>query len=122
MTFQLDTTGIVLGETRPNASGGVQPDGAWTWDALDPFTQGYVEAMLHTPRIGYAGPSLRFSDLAPAALARIIEDCASFEPEPTVAVTYEYGRQFWRVRQLDRLPKFPALNIILGDDGKVRIA
>lgn len=124
--FQIDTTG------RVECSASFQPLGWAIWADLSPFTQGYVEAMFASEAESMNGENspggyiegreygVRFDDLAFEALARIIQDCAAFEPEPTVAVTHEYGRQFWRVRQLDRLPKFPALTVFLAPDRKVR--
>jgi hypothetical protein len=87
--FILDTGGTVLGLPAPNATGGVQADGCYTWDSLDAFTQGYIEALLFTETDVLAEqatkpgaipfePSFGFSDLAPKTLARIISDCAAF--------------------------------------------
>jgi len=87
--YVLDTGGTVLGLPAPNATGGVQADGCYTWDSLDAFTQGYIEALFFTETDVLAEqatkpgaipfePSFGFSDLAPETLARIISDCAAF--------------------------------------------
>jgi len=112
--FILDTGGTVLGLPAPNATGGVQADGCYTWDSLDSFTQGYVKALFFTEsgsetdgkEIGDAG----FSALAPETLARIIADCAKFQEGAAwlravnAAKFYDFpgetaaGRDFWFTR------------------------
>ena len=95
--FQLDTNGAVEGV--PPVKGHPSPPavevryyGHIEWSYLDPFTQGYIEAMFFT---GVEGPesdykdgdfveanATGFSDLAPEALASSIEDCRWFQGEP----------------------------------------
>lgn len=71
--FILDTSGQVPihgRRTVPN------PAEFTAWEHLDAFTQGYVEALFFTEHDqGNAG----FADLAPEALAQIIQDCAKFQ-------------------------------------------
>lgn len=135
MTTQIDTTGTVLGLTLPNGKGGVQPDGAWTWDALDAFTQGYIEAaaedlvrrMLDDPDATYSVGQCRsagsFAAFAPETLARIIEDCAWLCTDAASrAANAEAGREAWAVRQAGKMAHAEPLTVLLGDDGKVRFA
>lgn len=118
--FTLDTSGVVLGETRPNGKGGVQPDGAWTWRALDAFTQGYIAALFESegddlrtanralalaetglmpdddesPESAAAFEALYpvgFSDLAPDTLARIVADCAAVTGD---GAQYSHSRDY----------------------------
>ena len=63
---------------------------------------------------------IRFSDLAPETLARIITDCERFaKMHPTAAATVG-GKGAWTERQSGGFPRFPPLTVRLGDDGKVR--
>lgn len=81
--FILDTPGFVdFGPTPQHLPGRPVP---WTettvsWDRLDDFTRGYIEAMFYTEGADtdddLAG--LGFSDLAPEALGAIMRDCAMF--------------------------------------------
>jgi hypothetical protein len=124
MAFELDTSGYVSPVDLPNGTQAL----AVTWGHLDPFTQGYVEAMFSTPHPRSAtgtpiGEILEagFSDLAPEALAAILKDCAACrEAWPADA---EGGRHVWQARQAGRLvrglPALPPLTPTLGDDGKV---
>lgn len=108
------------------------------WSDLDPFTQGYVEALLRAandvawPAYGSKPPppsilDVRFSDLAPETLAAILKDCADFyggEVKPLPGSfnqsTAMDGRLFWIVRQDGGYPvKFPPLTVFLGDDGLI---
>ncbi len=90
-------------------------DGAETeFNALDEFTQGYVEAAFWTSegpdedggQIGDAG----FADLAPEALASMLEDCKAFQEMAQVDLAAAYdmnpygyeeanaGHDFWLTR------------------------
>lgn len=111
--FILDSSGIVLGTPKPRAGGGVKADGAWTFTALDSFTQGYIEALFFTEtscipmaewyseesqervREGQADGCLPtdsgFKDLAPETLERIIEDCRKFQSDARELLTAAYG-------------------------------
>jgi len=126
MTYQLDTSGAI---ERGEAYGG-----RCIWTDLDPFTQGYVEAVftgasvdLHAEWLDRVDPyrSPGFSDLAPETLARIIEDCARFliaypaAREPDVPGARLVGGYVWTNRQGGDYPDFPPLTVSLGDDGKV---
>ena len=80
------------------------PEGARAFNALDSFTQGYIEALFFTdeerlceesegdhemPSVAIdlktmesrfvGGNSVSFADLAPEALTRIVVDCAAFQ-------------------------------------------
>jgi hypothetical protein len=95
--FILDTSGAV---TTEGSDANTRPV---TFDRLDPFTQGYIEALFFTeeeslceesdgarrmPDVAIntatmesrfvGGDSFGFADLAPETLARIIADCAAF--------------------------------------------
>jgi hypothetical protein len=121
--FTLDTSGAVRlrrDKIRLNT----------LWSDLDPFTQGYVEALFASEIEDDIGAKVSFarlygfSDLAPEALAIILADCAEFSANPIyrdVELTAEHGRLFWRLRQAG-CPDFPPLTVSLGDDGKVRLS
>lgn len=134
--FQLDTSGVV------DAPAGKLFNGervGCIWSDLTPFTQGYVGALFAgvmpedgapvviDPRTGgrHLSHSFRFSDLAPATLARIIEDCALSLADHLGGYTDSVtsGGMFWRERRANQLngtdPYFPPLTPYLGDDGKV---
>lgn len=92
---------------------------------LDPFTQGYVEALLSgwikSGEFGDEGSdtfgSYDFSDLAPEALAAILRDCAA---QGDNHASTESGKAFWAYRQAGKYPwAFPPLTPYLGDDGRV---
>jgi hypothetical protein len=121
-SYHLDTSGYV-GTFHTG-----QP--AVAWSDLDPFTQGYIEALFEAAGLAiidkwgegegeqdenWAG----FSDLAPETLSRIIEDCAGGEWGGHSSA--HGGREFWRSRQEgNQTPRHTPLNVTLGDDGKVR--
>lgn len=122
MTFKLDTSGLVqcpAPDQKPN-----ETTGCWFWTDLSIFAQGYIEALFddlpHGPRLIHplhgGGVFVRFSDLAPETLARIITDCAVKTASLACPLTAEDGRVFWR--------KFGAKSstVQLGEDGKVRFA
>lgn len=118
-----------------------QPDTSPAWVDLDPFTQGAVEAAIsEIPPQGDADDGLywvaRISDLAPEALARIVEDCAGFQKEFGGGdYTSEEGKECWdarqngwtrygaRLKQAVRLSRaFPPLRLFLAEDGLIHIA
>lgn len=113
--FTLDTSGFVP-KPGPDPMSWMTPH-HWGWNALDPFTQGYIEALLtafwntvlYATRIKPRG----FRDLAPETLAAILKDCA----DPPKFMTS--GAQLWEMRQLNNLARFPPLTPYLGVDGKV---
>lgn len=127
MTFQLDTSGAVIGAVSWNSQEGQlarhreimhrRPHGETIWSDLSPFTQGYIEALFASlpgldqqgrmiprhPDVAHGGVHVMgFSDLAPETLARIIADCASFE---NIAggvgqkTGLTEGRRFWEGQQ-----------------------
>lgn len=122
-TFQLDTSG------RVECPASFQPLGWAIWSDLTPFAQGYVEAMFDTP----VGPAelwvgKAFSDLAPATLARIVEDCervadhAEFfadDPGASFWLNRQSGWPAWCARRPDLPGRFPPLTVVLADDGRV---
>lgn len=112
--FQLDTSGAVAIHGRRS-----QPNPAefTAWDHLDPFTQGYVEALFfteeerlceesdgarHMPEVAIntatmeshfvGGDSFGFSDLAPCALASIIADCEAFQARAEALLNLAYDQ------------------------------
>lgn len=119
--FTLDTSGFVEG----------RPEGVRTkrfyWTDLDPFAQGYVEALLtafwntvlYATRIKPRG----FRDLAPETLAAILKDCAAQPGNDHLVCTttrqHDNGVLFWRKRQRGEVEGFPPLTPYLGGDGKV---
>ena len=132
--FTLNTSGRVAGDI----------DGLAVWyefEDLDPFTQGYVEALfasacadLHTghlaghDRIRFpAGHPRAFSDLSPEALAMILRDCADntrefIQPRGFSEVSRNNGRHLWSLRQAGFWPeRWPKVTVTLGEDGKVTL-
>lgn len=131
--FTLDTSGVVHIRTEPH--------GDWRgigWSDLDAFTQGYVEALFASrwdcPRCAASKFTcdthfrLGFADLAPEALALILDDCAVVQAKwPEWSARDMAGQDFWRERQDTRLGSdgqwgvygLPPLTPTLGDDGKV---
>lgn len=123
MAFQLDTSGVVWITTPGSTAYNL------TWDRLSPFTQGYIEALLRDlhesgVRVGRYAP-VAFSDLAPATLAWIMDDCGKWQREwsPSGNLTsHEQGVYLWNLRQADKGSRgigFPPLTPYLGNDGKI---
>ena len=82
--FILDVSGEV---PRPDDYKGWGVERPLRWTDLDPFEQGYVEALFFTEEealaeqareMGTVCDALGFSDLAPDALLSIKQDCAKF--------------------------------------------
>lgn len=73
--FTMDTAGIVSLTAEPVA--GRSPFEPMTWRDLGTFEAAYIEALFFTEgeELGKKG----FGDLAPSALAKILEDCAAFK-------------------------------------------
>jgi hypothetical protein len=123
-TVKLDTSGAVFTPTSPKHVRGTR------WSDLDPFTQGYVEAMFASgrPLIALRGATQNpfrppaFRDLAPSALARIMKDCAEViaavptSPMPNTAAN---GQIFWQLRQVGQFNLWPPLTVYLGGDGLI---
>lgn len=126
--FQLNTSGEIWVDLhRPG------PPVLTSWCDLTPFAQGYVEAMLGS-RVAVKSPVdgrplvLGFRHLAPATLARIIEDCEAQQclmrsmqkldgmPDD---LWREAGRRWWPARQLGGDNDFPPLTPYLADDGLI---
>lgn len=133
--FKLDTSGEV----------GIMPAGRWNerfmrWSDLSPFAQGYIEAALTSygdvlemrPRGAGESPMLRsmiiahrparFSDLAPATLAAMLEDCERWKCQFPAVGAQEDGMAFWVLRnaQFVKRSAFPPVALFLADDGKIR--
>src|SRR5713226_6366212 len=109
------TSYLLRGNTMPEF---IMPlssiDEVRTFNSLDEFTRGYIEAMFWTECNSDSEPELEdatFDDLAPETLARIIADCASFQNMPDSpdndsdleAYAYDYslayaGHDFWLTR------------------------
>lgn len=127
--FKLDTSGIVLPFARYDPKWNAAPCG-YQWPDLTPFQQGAVEAALtalnnsrsYMPGDGMTGArELGFSDLAPATLARIMEDCgdrpSAFAPGHDRAC----GRNYWNGVASGQYAASgtPPLTLYLGDDGLI---
>jgi hypothetical protein len=116
----LDTSGAVA---LPHAAHG-QTFCSTLWSDLTPFQQGYVEALFASYQNavhGDANAGLRFSDLAPEALALIQKDCERVcDLAGTDGGSPVVGAAFWRNRQ-GGTASFPPLTVTLGDDGKVHL-
>lgn len=126
MTFQLDTTGQV-----PSFAGSDTALNFYTWERLDAFTQGYIEALFAELRqttvaqeCEQGGWVLGFSDLAPEALARVIADCASRQNDYGFGgvENAKDGAGFWGRRQASASRSFPPMTVQLEDDCRVRFA
>jgi hypothetical protein len=126
MTFQFDTSGVVELHDPAHLPRETR------FSDLSPFVQGYVEAMAQTLGEHCAAQDdncyLRFSDLAPETLARIMEDCErgvkmSNGLHPIYRKNKAGGAAFWTDRQRGRwaLTNLRPLTPYLGDDGKVRL-
>jgi hypothetical protein len=124
--FQFDTSGKAYRSISETTLEAVY------WSDLSPFVQGYVEAMMQAAnevvwpgipqfRNAMGGAlDLKFSDLAPENLARIMEDCERFAKEFGEWPGKEHGYGWWIGRQRGSYsPQFPPLTVYLGDDGKV---
>lgn len=127
--FVLDTADTVDMRSVPNAdclpkAKRIIPGSSmlWTFDDLDAFTQGYVEALFFTEsepgttradRMTTRGTVRKswerdategrhkdmpgdygFSDMAPEALAEAIEDCATFQREAAALLSEAYDRDY----------------------------
>jgi hypothetical protein len=128
--FTLDTSGEVPAYYVKRRSGTVS---AWRWSDLDPFTQGYIEALFASLRDAWAdkfaashggakNPHFKhpgFSDLAPETLARIME-VAELAAGLGAPNTVDAGARHWAIEQSDGRPPFPRRTPYLGDDGLVR--
>jgi len=134
-TFTLDTSGFV--DMRDYASHEKRVFPQMIWSDLDPFTQGYIEALfasVFTPFEPQGENPFRlrdpkrwrfvgFSDLAPEALALILKDCAAIlgSRGVTDGANIQTGRNTWNLRQRGYWASegFPPLTPYLRDDGKV---
>lgn len=133
MVLELDTSG----EVALSVARGIpfEVAGGHSWFDLNPFTRGYVTAMLvqlnlsrgYMPGDGQAGArELGFSDLAPETLSLIIDDCAAMRSGLLISGAPGGGREAWTQRQSGWVdwgtkPRadWPPLTVYLGDDGKV---
>lgn len=130
MTFQLDTSGEVRAHEH-----WCEGDEVIRWSDLSPFCQEYVEAMLAyfragllTQTVGFDHPdiiafgekvrALGFRHLAPATLARIIEDCEGLQ-RLFPGDSAKHGGWLWSERNKRRWTDFPPLLVTLGDDGLI---
>lgn len=111
--FQLDTSGKAYKTVSDTTLEAVY------WGHLDPFTQGYIEALFftseeqlceesdgarHMPDVAIntatmeshfvGGDSFGFSDLAPCALASIIADCEAFQRDNAETLAEAYTRDY----------------------------
>jgi len=128
MGAQLDTSGEVMLSIAKGVPAEIA--GGHRWSDLTPFCQGYIEAMPWAALIqGDDGDGLywvpRFSDLAPATLSRIIEDCEADQDQGLRLGGLEdrssmkAGRLFWQERQSGNLFDCQPLTPYLGDDGLI---
>lgn len=126
MAYALDTSGTVHAVPGGPAKQGTHHPVDLDWCDLSPFVQGYVEALfadeggvlsLLLERYAHEGVQVRFDDLAPETLARIVADCEAAAPAEPRAYNADalrkMGADLWR-----RSGK----TVQIGDDGKVRFA
>lgn len=131
-SFKLDASGFVSLTLTGEVPADFMDGTAWTFSDLVPFMQGYVEALFADLRDRWIAVAVDrghdpanlthpgFSDLAPEALARIMEDCvARLRSRDCVQPTWAGGRSFWTHRQAGERKGFPPLTVFLADDGKV---
>lgn len=136
-SFTLDTSGhVVIDGVRVGWEAGTAPF------HIDPFAQGYIEAalrwwlenggLIEMARAGLTpAEALAFYRLAPATLARILQDCEAALSTKLWGDSSGDGRLFWSERgaeafsgffggQQDGLRAlFPPLTFRLGDDGLI---
>lgn len=131
----LDTSGVVR---VPRGKSGILTPTRYRWSDLLPFEQGYVRAALDELnariRSGQIAPMpgpcrwAAFSDLAPSALARMLDDCRSFVNVATGLGIKKLGevegRYFWGGRQSGTLQgpfaaAYPKTRLYLTPEGKV---
>lgn len=123
--FKLDTSGAVIVERGSVLT-------KYRWSDLSPFAQGYIEAAFEEWfwEQGVDGqPFLGFSDLAPATLAAMLEDCASRRLQWSGyggavcrrrgQTDAEAGTEFWRHRYGGAYKRFAPLTLYLADDVKI---
>jgi hypothetical protein len=80
-------------------------EAARTFASLDPFTQGYIEAMFFTDASDPDDGDLQdatFADLAPETLAKIIRDCEQFQTAHAAMLQAAYD---FDMRLSDKLPE-----------------
>lgn len=121
--FALDTSGSV--QMTDWAAGSI-PHRLY-WSDLDPFTQGYVEALLtemnerhwrDATTTSRAFAAQGFSDLAPETLGVALHDCA-LRSAGLTDLDAQDGRLFWAERQDGKWVAFPPQTVALSDAGKV---
>jgi len=135
--FKLDTSGEV------RLQNGVSIHGPpLKWSDLDPFQQGYTEALFadaahdlaaegDAKGLPYRDHGASFSDLASETLQTIIKDCVGISrqffhpggntiPATSKGAVDEDGHWIWRDRQAGKLPGFPPVTVYVDDEGKVR--
>lgn len=121
--FQLDTSGYI-DLPNPHVLGL-----KYRWGDLDPFTQGYVEALLES--VGQR----KFDRIQPDALALIMKDCEAFGAAIGRSPAHNIGlgriffesrqigfTKFWSVHQAEFTAAFPPLTVTLGDDGNIHLS
>lgn len=123
--FTLDTSGYVGPTDLPNGTQAL----AVTWSHLDPFGQGYIEALFATPEgtregRGLAACGYGFRHLAPETMAAILRDCANWKRDFGRSPNWDTrhgGEMFWHDRQTSALfgRGYGPLTPYLGDDGRV---
>ncbi len=121
-SFTLDTSGSVFVQ-RATSGGPFEMH----WTDLDPFTQGYVEALFaaHSIERYHAGTGRTYSHggfdmLAPETLQRIIEDCAVLVRRVLAKRYPATGKFIWELRQSGEIPDFPPARLTLSPDGLIR--
>lgn len=117
----IDTSGRV-NITRDPAQGFIR------WTDLDPFTQGYIEALFASIErttanliwdANFNARAPAFRDLAPETMKRILEDCAEERREGLHGDERGEGGAFWRLRNISNFRHWPPLTPYLGDDGPI---
>lgn len=106
------------------------------FNALDSFTQGYIEAALEGEEIEHFGGLRRaaFDDLAPGTVARMVADCADFQQAAgAMRGGYQAGVDFWLTRNGlspviapgDKLTElahgYGLSDLYVGDDGRIYV-
>lgn len=121
-TFQFDTSGVV------KVPIGDYGTGHYTWEILpSDFVRGYFHAIareawetlsqIQKDRLDHFGP-IAFSDFSPELVGRGMRDCEAETADWSGPTLEERdGDAFWRLRQRGARSAFPALRLVIAEDG-----
>lgn len=122
MTFELDTSGVVVILREPEGVGI-----RYGWSDLLPFDQGFTRAALESVRADLDqrryGLWMRvgFRHLHPATLARFLKDCAEADAAGAYERNERGGALFWADVQMGAYERFRHYRLSPDPDGKIII-